>query len=92
MAIQYWNLVTNFNSSEMPGATFIGVPSAGTLSVIYDYQDDRPAKRIYVQHQGGTQTPINQGQNTVPVSAGDGLVYQLFESNSDSIKIEFQLT
>ena len=72
--ILYWNLVTNFNPTEMPGATFIGVPTSGTLSVIYDYQDDRPAKRIYVQRQSGN-VPINPGQNTVPVSANDGIVY-----------------
>ena len=90
--ILYWNLVTNFNLPTMPGATSIVVPRSGTLWVTYSYQDDRPAKRIYVQHQGGTTTPINPGENSVAVFEGDSLVYQLFESNSDSIKIKFQLT
>lgn len=89
--ILYWDLVTNFNSA-MPGATSIAVPRSGTLWVVYSYQGDRPAKRIYVQHQNGTTTQINPGENSVAVFAGDSLVYELYEDQSDSIKINFQLT
>lgn len=89
--IVYWNLVTNFNPSVMPGATSIAMPRAGALSVVYSYQNDRPAKRIYVM-VSGVQKPINPGENSFVVSAGDTLVWQLFESDSDSIQIGFQLT
>ena len=85
-----WNLVTNFDLPTMPGATAIFVPKPGVLFVNYSYQDGRAAKRIYVQHKDST-TQINPGANSVQVFAGDSLVYQLFESNSDQIKISFQV-
>jgi len=89
--IFYWNLLTNINPSVTPGATSIAMPRAGDLSVIYGYQDDRPAKRIYMVVDG-VQEKINPGDNSFSVSAGDTLVYELFDSYSDSIQIEFQLT
>ena len=88
--ILYWNLLTNIDPSDTPGTTSIAMPRAGDLSVIYSYQDDRGAKRIYVV-VNSVQEKINPGENSFKVSAGDTLVYELFDSDFDSIQIEFQL-
>lgn len=82
----YWISITNIE----PGWTFIVVPGAGNLWVFYEYQT--PAEQIYVWHQGGTTTPINPGENNIPVGAGDTIVYQLANPGNDSIKLGYQLT
>lgn len=72
-----------------PGWTYIVVPSAGTLWVNYTVLQS--AKQIYVFHQGGSTTPINVGENTIQVGAGDVIVYQLSNPGTDSIKLNYQM-
>ncbi|HYI13183.1 MAG TPA: hypothetical protein VEK57_29320 [Thermoanaerobaculia bacterium] len=82
----YWLTITNFN----PGWTLIGVPSAGTLWVFYEWSNE-PAAQIYVWHQGGATTPINGGANTIPVQSGDAIMYQLNDPVNDGIKLAYQM-
>lgn len=81
----YW--LTYVNPS--PGYTEIIVPSAGTLWVYYG--PATPAKQIYVWHQGGKTTPINPGENTIPVGPGDMILYQLSNPSTDTIKLGYQM-
>lgn len=80
----YWITITNVD----PGWTYIVVPSAGTLWVFYE---GGPAEQIYVWHQGGTTTPINGGENTISVGAGDIIRYQLTNPGTDAIKLGYQM-
>jgi hypothetical protein len=80
-----WQLTVN----DPAGFTNITVPNAGVLYVFYEPQ--QPAKAIYVQHQGGSKTAINEGGNTIPVSAQDFIVYQPFNPSTDSIKLGYQM-
>jgi hypothetical protein len=82
----YW--LTYLNPS--PGWTQIIVPSSGTLWVYYSYSQV-PATKIYVFHQGGTTTPINLGENSIPVGVNDSIVYQLANPGTDSIKLGYQM-
>ncbi len=83
----YWIQITN----EGPGTVSIVVPQAGNLWVFYE-QGSAPAQQIGVWHQGGTTTPIQQGENNVTVGDGDTLYYQLANPATDSIKLGYQLT
>lgn len=88
MPADYWILVTN---SGGPGQTFIVLPQSGNLWLFYEWSL-RPASFINVWHQGGSTTPVQPGQNTIPVSAGDGIWYGLQDPANDSIKIGYQYT
>ena len=81
----YWIQLTNLD----PGWTWIAVPSPGILWVYYEYE--QPAKQIFVWHEGGATTPIQPGENNVPVGPGDMLMYQLFNPGNDVIKLGYQL-
>lgn len=83
----FWNQVVN----SPPGGTQITVPQAGTLWVAFEYQD-APPQQIGVWHQGGAITPIQQGENFVPVGPGDMLYYQLVDPATDSIKLAYQVS
>lgn len=82
-----WIGVTNIFGD---GSTLIQVPQAGTLWVFYEYSNAQ-AELIEVWHQGGSVTPIQLGENNIPVQAGDALVYQLANPSTDLIKIGFQI-
>ena len=82
-----WILIPNGSS----GWTYLMVPAAGSLYVNYE-PFPQYAAQIYVGHQTGPITPINVGENTITVAAGDVLLYQLTNPGSDAIKLFFQLT
>jgi hypothetical protein len=42
-------------------------------------------------HQGGTTTPINPGENSIPFGVNDSIVYQLANPGTDSIKLGYQM-
>mgnify|MGYP003288078055 CR=1 FL=1 len=81
----YWLTYVN----PAAGWTEIIVPKGGTLWVYYSYA--QPAKQIYVWHQGGSTSPINTGENTIPVGPGDMIIYQLSNPSTDSIKVGYQM-
>lgn len=83
----YWIMITN----EGPGTMSMTVPQAGNLWVFYEV-GSAPAQSIGVWHQGGTTTPIQQGDNNIPVGEGDMLYYQLANPATDSIKLGVQLS
>ncbi len=84
----YWMTAPNYPGNA--GWTWIVIPAAGNLWVFYEWQ--QPAAQIYVWHQGGSTTPINQGENNIQVGAQDIIMYQLNNPGSDSIKLGYQLT
>ena len=83
-----WVTLSNYE----PGYVYILIPSAGTLSVFYEYVST-PAAQIYVYHSSGTNTPINPGENdNIPVAVNDVIVYQLTNPGTDSVKVGYSLT
>jgi hypothetical protein len=83
----YWNQVVN----SPQGSTLITVPQAGTLWVYFEYQSV-PPQEIVVWHQGGTTTPLQQGENFVSVGTGDMIYYVLANPATDSIKLAYQIS
>jgi hypothetical protein len=72
-----------------PGQTWITLPEAGSLLVYYEHSDV-PAETFHVWHQSGSTTPLRPGQNTVPVKAGDQLVYALAHPVGDVFKFGYK--
>lgn len=78
-----------FTPNDPAGLTNINVPNAGILYV--NYEPQQVPKAIYVRHQDGTTTTINEGVNNIPVSAQDFIVWQPFNPSTDSIKLVYQM-
>lgn len=83
----YWQTSTNMQA----GFTWITVPGPGNLWVYYGWSQ-APAQTIYVWHQGGSTTPISQGENNIQVGPGDLIIYALASPGTDMIKLAYQLT
>jgi len=82
----YWMAAPNISGA---GTTTIVVPVAGNLWVYYS-PGSAQAKEICVWHQGGTRTPIQQGENTIRVGQSDMIYYRLGNPTTDTIKVAFQ--
>ena len=83
----YWLTYPNMT----PGTTYIVVPQAGNLWVYYAW-GSAPATQIGVWHEGGTTTPIQGGENNIPVNYGDMIYYSLGNPGQDTIKLGYQMT
>lgn len=66
---------------------WISFSQAGQVLISYYYNTD-PAN-VYIWHQGGGTTPVQQGSNVYTIGAWDYLVYQL-PSDGTSIKLSWQ--
>ena len=82
----FWQTTVNMQ----PGYTWITIPAAGDLWVYYSWSQE-PAQEVFVWHQGGSSTPIQPGENTIAVGAGDVIIYSLVSPAVDSIKLAYQL-
>jgi len=66
------------------GETWIVLPNPGWIWVVYEWAQE-PAAEMLIWHQGGSITPIEPGEGTYQVGAGDAIVYAL-QNPTDSIK------
>jgi hypothetical protein len=82
----YWSIFTNYQ----PNTTWIVFPGTGTLWISYEYRN-APAQSIEVVQSGGT-TPINVGQNYIPVKAGAFISYTLGNPGKDQIDLAYAIT
>src|SRR5215467_13664021 len=85
----YWLLVVNVLG---PGSVAIVVPQAGNLWVFFEIGSGTPQPAVMeVWHQGGSTTPIQLGENVIPVGYSDMILYQLVNPASDTIKLAYQI-
>lgn len=64
---------------------WIALPGAGTLQVIYEYQD-QPAAMAILWHQGGNYEKLIPGPNTYNSMPGDALFFAM-AYEGQSIKV-----
>jgi hypothetical protein len=85
-----WVQVTNV-VSQFPGSTWIGIPRAGTLSVLFQPGSGHDQAGILHAGGGGRIVPLAPGQSSVPVGEGDLILYQLASPATDSITLVYSL-
>jgi hypothetical protein len=84
----YWITITNVVGN---GSTIIVVPQGGNLWLCYE-AGNAQASYIVVWHQGGSTTPVQLGNNNIPVGPGDMIWYVLGNPATDAIKLGYQIT